>query len=177
MLKKPKKILDNKEVLKAIEELKIGKSPGPDGLTAKFYKGVKKETGDYLKEILNIAMTSAVLPNSWKQASITLIHKENSDPTNLKIYKPISLLNIDYKVFAKILAKWLKGYLNSYIGEEQTGFLPGWHLKNNIRTVINLTEFYDKHPEREIAMVFMDAEKVFDNLDWSFMIQMLNKWK
>lgn len=169
------KKITKEEVIKSIEDLKIGKSPGPDGLTAKFYKVVKKEVGEFLQEIMNRVMSGSALPISWNQASITLIHKENLDPLNVKNYRPISLLNIDYKVFAKILADRLKLYLKSYIGEEQTGFLPGRHLKNNRRTVINVIEFYDKHPGREMGLVFMDAEKAFDNLDWGFMIEMLIK--
>lgn len=163
-----------KEVIKFIEDLKKGKPPGPDGLTVNFYKVVKREVGEFLQEIMNKVMSGSALPISWNHASITLIHKENSDATNVKSYRPIYLLNIDYKVFAKILADRLKVYLNSYIGEEQTGFLPGRHLKN-IRTVINLIEFYDKHLGREMGLVFMDAEKAFDNLDLGFMIEMLIK--
>lgn len=92
----------------------------------------------------------------------------------LKI-RTVFLLNIDYKLFAKILVNRLKHYLRNYINEEQTGFLPNRHLKENIRTVINVIEFYDKHLEKEIGLIFLDAEKAFDNLDWSFMLEMLIK--
>lgn len=80
------------------------------------------------------------MPTSWNQASITLIPKDNADLTNVKNYRPISLLNINYKAFAKILADKLKGYLNIYISKEQMGFLPGRHLKDNIRVVLNVIE-------------------------------------
>lgn len=67
----------------------------------------------------------------------------------------------------------MKKYLNNYICEEQTGFLPGCHLKNNIRMVINVIEFDEKYTEKEIGLVFQDAEKAFDNLEWNFMTKLL----
>lgn len=161
------------EVYTANEETKTGKSPGPDGLTAKLYKLIKEEVGPQLQEIMNLIMIKREMPSSWNLAVITLIPKENAAPMSIKNYRPISLLNLDYKVFAKTLANRLQGYLTSYIKEEQMGFLLGRHLKDNIRTLLNIIEYYDKHPEKEIGLVFLDAEKTFNNLVWNFMMQML----
>lgn len=129
------------EIKRAIEEAKVGKSPGPDGMTVRFYRIVKEELGPYLQEIMNLIMVKTEMPKSWNQESITLIPKDSTDPINVKNYRPISLLNNDYKLFAKILADRLKEYLRNYISEEQTGFLPNRHLKDNIRTIINVIEF------------------------------------
>lgn len=160
------------EVYTAIEKGKRGKSPGPDGLMARFYKVIKEKIGLQLQEVMNLMMTKREMPPSWNQAAITLIPKENSDSTNVKNYRPISLLNLDYKVFAKILANRLQGYFINYIKEEQMGFLPGRHLKDNIRTMLNVIEYY---LEKEIGLVFLDAKKSFDNLAWNFMMEMLTK--
>lgn len=70
---------------------------------------------------MNVMMKTE-LPSSWNQASITLIPKENLDLTSVKNYRPISLLNTDYKLFAKILANRVKKFLMNYINEELAGF-------------------------------------------------------
>lgn len=105
----------------------------------------------------------------WTEAYITLILKEQQDPGLVKSYRPISLLNEDHKIYAKFWANRLKKYLAEFIDEDQAGFLPGRQLKDNVRHIINTVEFYDKNPDREVAWIFIDAEKAFDNINWEFM--------
>lgn len=124
---------------------------------------------------MNDILLREEMPQSWKQACITLIPKDDTDMTNMKNYRPISLLNLDYK--AKILANRLKVFLVDYIKEEQPGFIPQRHLKDNIRTVLNVIEYYEKHTEKSVELVFLDAEKAFDNLNWKFMLLILEKMK
>lgn len=78
-------------------------------------------------------MKGEEIPRSWRQAVITLIPKEGADFLDVKNYRLISLLNIDYKIYAKILANRLKKLLVDFIKEDQVGvFLPGRQLKDNI---------------------------------------------
>uniref|UniRef100_A0A2D4LQM7 Reverse transcriptase domain-containing protein n=1 Tax=Micrurus spixii TaxID=129469 RepID=A0A2D4LQM7_9SAUR len=101
---------------------------------------------------------------------ISLIQKEDSDLRFIQNYRPISLLNTDYKIFATIIANRLKGILNQYIHIDQNGFLPNKQIRNNLRIVLNVLEYYEAHPEKQIALVFLDAQKAFDNLNWQFLI-------
>lgn len=59
------------EVLNAIGETKVGKSPGPDRLSARFYRSLKEDIGIYLGEVMNLVMMKKEMPKSWNQASIT----------------------------------------------------------------------------------------------------------
>lgn len=70
--------------------------------------------------------------------------------TDIKNYKPISLLNNDYRIYMKILAERLKRFLMEYIKEEQMGFLPGKQIKDDIRMVVNIVEYYVKLPGKEM---------------------------
>lgn len=63
-------------------------------------------------QIMNGIMRKEQMPPKWIQTSITLIHKENSDSTNVKNFRPISLLNNDYKLFVKILAERMKSFFS-----------------------------------------------------------------
>lgn len=78
-----------------------------------------------------------------------MIRKEGLDESDVRNYRPISLLNTDYKIYASILANRLKEYLIEHIYEDQVGFLPCRHLKDNIRTPINVIEVYDKFPGKK----------------------------
>lgn len=62
----------------------------------------------------------------------------------MKNYRPISLLNNVYKIYTKILAERLEKFLMEYIKEEQMGFLPGRQIRDNIRILVNIVEYYVK---------------------------------
>uniref|UniRef100_H9GRD5 Reverse transcriptase domain-containing protein n=1 Tax=Anolis carolinensis TaxID=28377 RepID=H9GRD5_ANOCA len=157
-----------KEILMAIRSLDSNKTPGPDGFIAGFYKLEQSEVTSFLKKLMNQALQTQVIPESWKEATITMIPKEGVDLSEVRNYRPISLLNTDYKIFTKILANRLKEFLEGWIGEDQTGFLPSRSIKDNVRTIIDALEFYEQHNQREVGFLSVDAEKAFDNLNWTF---------
>lgn len=119
--------ISHEEIREAIDLMKIGKAPGPDGLTAKFYKTFKKDLAQVTKSILE---GDSPL-KTWQEALIPLIPKDEKRCPNVKNFRPISLLNIDYKIFAKIMAERTKKIMERYIGEDQTGFVPGRQIREN----------------------------------------------
>uniref|UniRef100_A0A670J9P8 Reverse transcriptase domain-containing protein n=1 Tax=Podarcis muralis TaxID=64176 RepID=A0A670J9P8_PODMU len=154
-------------------ETQRGKAPGPDGFTASYYKEMKSVLLNPLKEIMNNVLRKGEIPETWKEAFITLIPKQDADPTQVKNYRPISLLNTDYKIFAGILAKRLKSILVEIIHKDQAGFLPGRNMRDNIRNIINMLEFLSARIDKQAIMMFVDAEKAFDNVAWDFMMKNL----
>uniref|UniRef100_A0A803TLV0 Reverse transcriptase domain-containing protein n=1 Tax=Anolis carolinensis TaxID=28377 RepID=A0A803TLV0_ANOCA len=156
------------EIRKAIMTMKPNKAPGPDGFQADFYKVFQEETLPHLQNIMNAVLKNSEIPESWLQAEIVAIPKENSDLTNIRNYRPISLLNTDYKIFTTILANRFKEFLKEWISPDQKGFLPGRNMSENVRCIVDIIEYYEHHHEKEIALLAIDAEKAFDNLNWSF---------
>lgn len=73
------------------------------------------------------------------------------------------------------MAERLKTFLQTYIAEEQAGFLPGRHITDNIRNLINMIEYYDKRIDKGVAFSFADAEKAFDYVNWDFMKLLIKK--
>uniref|UniRef100_A0A2D4IC58 Uncharacterized protein n=1 Tax=Micrurus lemniscatus lemniscatus TaxID=129467 RepID=A0A2D4IC58_MICLE len=99
------------------------KTPGPDGLLAELYKQLQNSLGLVLLEVYNEILLKAKIPQSWMEANVTLIPKEDVDLSQIKNYRPTSLLNVDYKIYTSIIAERLKRFLNECIHPDQNGFL------------------------------------------------------
>lgn len=105
--------------------MKSGKAPGPDSIMTKFYKVFKLKLAQWLQKIMNNILENGDLPKAWEEATISMIPKDDKDSPKVRNFRPISLLNVDYKIFMKIISERLKKILNHHIGEDQVGFLPG----------------------------------------------------
>uniref|UniRef100_A0A2D4PG53 Reverse transcriptase domain-containing protein n=1 Tax=Micrurus surinamensis TaxID=129470 RepID=A0A2D4PG53_MICSU len=76
-----------------------------------------------------------------------------------------------------IMAERLKIVLKEIIHLDQNGFLPKRQIRNNTRTVMNILEYYEAHPEKPVALDFLDVQKAFDNLNWEFFLYQMKEMK
>ena len=115
--------ITDEEINKAISRLKTGKMPGADGYPVAWYKTFRKILVPILKKCFNDVLRGGETPLSWRQAIISVIPKPGKDETECSSYRPISVLNMDYRLYAAILAKRMEDIVPDLIDPDQTGFL------------------------------------------------------
>lgn len=110
-----------RDLEKAIDGISSGKTPGPDGLGADFYKTFKAKAAHALYAVLSEAYTKHILPPSFLRTHIVLISKSDDSVKLLSVgsYRPITLTNVDYKIFMKVLARRLQSVVTGLVGRHQ----------------------------------------------------------
>ena len=105
---------------------------------------------------------------SQRNGVITVLPKKDRDPHFIKNYRPISLLNTDYKIIAEVMANRLKSVLQQIIHIDQTGFMKGRNIGCNIRTIIDLIDYCDAN-DIPGSIILLDIEKAFDSVEHDYL--------
>ena len=168
-------LLTESKCLEALKTMDKNKSPGNDGLPAKFYEAFWEDISKLLVNALNCSYERGTLSISQRRGLIKLIPKKNSILSNLKNWRPLSFLNTDYKIASKAIANRLKKVLPTLINQDQTGFLKNKSISANIVLIEGML----RHTEREKIpglLLFVDFEKAFDTVEWAFIVKTLKHY-
>ena len=140
-----------------------------------FYKVFWNEISDCLLNTINYAYSKGKFSISQRHGIIELIPKRDAEPYFVKNWRPIALLNSDYKIAAKTIANRLQNVLPKLINSDQTGFLKGRFIVENIRLIDDLI---NHTAARNIPglLMFPDFEKAFDSVEWSFIWKTLSSF-
>ena len=166
------KDLTLEELKDALAFFTDNKSPGEDGFTKEYYQTFFDLIGKGLLNSYNDCFQKGSLSISQKRGTITLIPKGDINLTDLKNWRTISLLNVDYKLLSKVLAKRMEQLLPKLIHTDQTGFISGRYIGQNIRLLSDIMEFSDTKKFQGIFL-FVGFEKAFDTLEWNFKLKSL----
>jgi 23S rRNA U2552 (ribose-2'-O)-methylase RlmE/FtsJ len=163
------------EVEKALFQIGDFKAPGLDGLHVVFYKRYWPMLGDDLtKEVLE-SVNSGVIPTGWNDTMVVLIPKVNN-PEKITQYRSISLCNVVYKVISKMLANRMKIILPDVIGENQSAFVLGWLITDNILMAYECVHsIKNKRGKKGLCAVKLDMHKAYHRVEWCFLEKMMLK--
>ena len=133
--------LTDVECLESLKTMASNKSPGTDELPAEFYKVFWDYVKPFLLNALNCSYTNGHLSITQRRGLITLVPKKNKPANLLKNWRPITLLNCDYKIAAKSIANRIKKVLPKIINNDQTGFLKNRTIGENIRLIDSIIKY------------------------------------
>ena len=159
--------LTDAECLAALQGMARCKAPGLDGFPMKFYLKFWPILGSDLVNVLNSCFDTGCLSLSQRRGVVLLSFKKGDrlDPRN---WRPISLINVDYKLAARVIASCLLKKIHLVVDKDQTCGVPGRFIGKNVallRDVVN----YATSLDLPVAVLSLDQEKAFDRVDWDFM--------
>ena len=165
--------LSYEECKKALDTFQNNKAPGEDGFTVEFYMFFFDLLGHDLVASFNEAYDANELTISQRRGVITLIPKEDGSLLELSNWRPVTLLNVDCKIATKAIARRIEPLLPNLVHTDQTGFIKGRYIGENIRLIIDIME-HTKSESIPGILVSLDFRKAFDSLEWSFMMKALD---
>lgn len=150
------------------------RSPGSDGLSVEFYKAFWNKIKVEITEIMNNAYLHNSTSSSWDLGLVKLIYKKGN-VKEIKNYRPITLLNVDYKILAKVLTKRMENILPDIIDNTQKCSIKNRSLHDaalNIQAAIKLANI-KKTP---VSVISFDQEKAFDRVDHDYLFALMRSW-
>ena len=165
--------LSMEEVFEVIKNMKNNKSPGLDGFTVELIKFFWHYLKHFLIRSLNYAFLNGNMSYTQKIGIITLIPKGNKDRQHLRNWRPISLLNVLYKIASSCIANRMKKTLSILIHESQKGFMSGRFIGENIRLLYDIMMYTDINDIPGLLLL-IDFEKAFDSISHEFIMQVLD---
>ncbi|KAM7310770.1 hypothetical protein ISCGN_007678 [Ixodes scapularis] len=146
------------EAYEALRGMKMGSAPGVDGLPAKFDKEFWPQVGTALVGVFNAFLRGGNVPDSFRRGRIVLVPKETGDPSTPQAWRPVTLLNADYKLLATILAHRLRDVLPELINPFQSCSVSGRSIFSSLTLTRDMFHF-TKSRGFSGAFISLDQEK------------------
>ena len=154
-----------KEVEQAVKKARASSSPGPNGVPYRVYKSASGVLR-ILWKLMKVAWEKQVVPRAWRRAGGVFIPKEK-DSTSISQFRPISLLNVEGKIFFSIIAQRLSTYLlkNCFIDTSiQKAGIPGFPGCLEHINVIWQQIQSAKKERKELHVTFLDLANAYGSV-------------
>lgn len=164
------KSVAREEVAQALGKAKIGSAPGPDGIPYDMYKQFADVFIPVMAEVFTAVGTGGQAGKGFLDGAITTLYKDKGDRADPANYRPITLLNADYRILTKALAIRLGSALKNVVAVEQTAFLQDRYIGENI-LLLQLLPRYLKQRGKSAVVAFCDFAKAYDTVDRGFLYE------
>ena len=134
----PKLVVSEATVLMKLSQLKVNKSPGPDGIHSRILYEVRESISPYLTALFNSSLCQGVVPNEWKTSIVTAIHKKDRKDS-VENYRPVSLTCITCKILESMVRDHIMDSLlsNNALSSMQYGFIRNRSVMLQLLKVVN----------------------------------------
>lgn len=159
-------VITEAEVIESLKKLKLGKTPGEDGISNEFLRALPGNWVLYVTSLFNKILKGESVPLAWASVLMTMIHKKG-DKTNPANYRGIALVNCIAKWFTMILRERLRKWATAHnkIPECQAGFVEGKGCLDNIYVLSSAIQFQLRLGHRKIYALFVDFKRAFDSIN------------
>ena len=164
--------LSYEELSEAVQKIKKGKSPGSNGYTSTFFKHFWGKLGPFLYRAYSYCLKKNKMIPSHREGVITMIPKVGKPPDNIKAWRPITLLNTDFKIISSAIATRLQRVAGKLTDKSQTAYIKGRYIGENTRLVFDVIHKLTKEDKTGYIMS-ADFEAAFDSLSWDFVARVM----
>ena len=151
------------ELGKVAKSMAKEKSPGADNISIEFFTTFWSTFGLQFTRMINLSQRTGTLPPGMTRGLITLIFKAGAKEELLN-WRPISLLQVSYKILTKTLQLRFQPLLAEVIDADQTAFLPLCFILDNVM-VVNETIQWAKESVQPMIFLKLDYMKAYDTID------------
>lgn len=160
------------EVQRTLKTMLRNKTPRPDGYTVEFFITAWEVIGPLFVEAVQEFFLSGYLLKQLNATALTLVPKI-PQPTKDTDFRPIACCNVVYKCISKILANRLKILPPHLISGNQSAFIAGRHIMDNILLAQEIIRDYGRQGGRPRCAIKLDIKKAFDSVSWQFTLNIL----
>ena len=160
------------EVQDAMKRIQGNKTPGYDSIPIEFYWKFPCELSEILCALYNSFSESGIMHDTAYMGIISLLYKGMGERFIRTNWRPLTMLNIDYKIFTKIMAKRLDPVMTTLVHPDQTSSVPGRNIQHSLAHVMSVVHYAKAH-NAEAMILSVDHQAAFDMVEWPFIIETL----
>lgn len=153
------------EIHIALKGLNLDKCPGTDGLTVEFYRHFWPMIASTIHKLFKTIVERKILNRSARQAITSLMGKPKKDSLYIDNWRPLSLLNNDYKLYAKVIVNRMQSVADYLIDYDQKGFMKNRDIADNLLNLITILD-YCNTCNLDAILISVDFHRAFDSCSW-----------
>ncbi|KAG7487320.1 hypothetical protein MATL_G00021900 [Megalops atlanticus] len=165
--------ISRKELDAALADMAKGKVPGADGLPMEFYRTFWDVLGPVMVDLANEVFSSGLLGDSMRTGVLSLLFKKG-DVAQLKNWRPLTMLCVDYKLLTKVITERLKVVIAEVVHIDQTCGVPGRSIMWNLQLIRDSIAWVEDR-SLHLMLVSLDQEKAFDRVNHGFLFRVLER--